>query len=100
MNEEQALQKLRDEIDKIDYQFHTLLNQRAALVLDVIKTKKQYQGDQVEISRPRREQEIMQMITNYNQGPLSDEAVLHIFNTIITESKKLQQQYLNQGDTA
>lgn len=85
-----TLQDIRKEIDKIDYQIHDLLNERAKLALKVGKLKIQEDGESTEFFRPEREREILAAISKHNQGPLSDDAVVNIFRVIIQECHQLQ----------
>ncbi|MCB1828147.1 MAG: chorismate mutase [Coxiellaceae bacterium] len=85
-----SLSNLRKEIDKIDYQIHDLLNQRAKIALEVGKKKIEEDGENVEFFRPEREKAILEAVSEYNQGPLSNEAVAHIFRVILQECCELQ----------
>ena len=86
----------REQIDRIDYQIHDLLNERAQHSIRVANIKITQDGKQAQFYRPEREAQIRQRICNYNRGPQSDEAVIKIFETIISESIKLQQQQLEE----
>lgn len=90
-----ALQAIREEIDDLDYQIHTLLNQRAALALHVadIKIAQTPAGEEPEFFRPTREQAILAAIRAFNQGPLSAEAIMTIFQGIIRQCCQLQVDY-------
>lgn len=85
-----TLQDIRKDIDKIDYQIHDLLNERAQLALEIGKLKIQTDGESTEFFRPEREREILAAVSKYNEGPLSDDAVVNIFRVIIQECHQLQ----------
>lgn len=90
MQEEQALQQLREEIDQLDYKIHDLINQRAKLALKISDIKVKYHGKDVEFYRPQREQDILAKIKEYNKGPLDENPIADIFTTIIGHCRQLQ----------
>lgn len=85
-----ALTNLRKEIDKIDYQIHDLLNKRAKIALKVGKKKMEEDGKGAIFFRPEREKQILEAISEYNKGPLNNEAVTHVFRVIMEECCQLQ----------
>ena len=94
-----TLQDIRNDIDKIDYRIHDLLNERAQLAIKVGKIKIQEDNEKTEFFRPDREREILTAISQYNKGPLSDEAIVNIFKIIIHECLQLQVA-MNKRQTA
>ena len=84
------LNDLRKKIDAIDYQIHDLLNERAKIALEVGKTKKNSDGEQAEFFQPEREQQILKAVSEYNKGPLSNEAVTQVFRVILQACRQLQ----------
>jgi len=92
------LQKIRQQIDNLDYKIHDLLNERAKLALQVGKIKVEKDGTNVEFHRPEREHEILEEISKYNVGPLADEAVANIFKSIMTECLRLQIATFSTGE--
>jgi chorismate mutase/prephenate dehydratase len=87
------LQTLRTEIDKIDYQIHDLLNERAKIALQIGRLKVEQEGNKVNFHRPEREQQILEEISTHNRGPLSNEAIHTIFKNIMSECRSLQSTY-------
>lgn len=77
----------RDKIDAIDDQLLDLFNQRAKLVVDLgaIKVK---MGKK--LFDPTREADIFARLTGKNIGPLSNEAVIRLFERIIDESRSIE----------
>ena len=61
------LKPLRDRIDAIDEQLIALLNQRAAIALEVGEVKKQYNAP---VFRPEREQQVISRLQSMRAGPL------------------------------
>lgn len=92
MKEEEGLQRLREKIDKLDYEIHDLINERAKLALEVSAVKIHYHGKNTEFYRPEREKIIIDNVKAHNQGPLDEEAIAHIFETIIQACRELQIQ--------
>lgn len=92
MKEEEALQRLREKIDKLDYKIHDLMNDRAKLALEVSAVKIRYHGKNTEFYRPEREKIIIDKIKSHNQGPLDENAIANIFEKIIQSCRELQIQ--------
>jgi chorismate mutase/prephenate dehydratase len=98
MSEIKGLDKLREEIDQIDQDIHTLLNQRAMCAEQVAKTKlEEFQkqsgsGDvsSVMFYRPEREAQVLQKVIDRNLGPLSGKTVAHIFREIMSACLALE----------
>lgn len=82
------LDKLRKKIDAIDLKILQLLNKRAAVVLDIKKTKK---DRHLSIHSPVRERKIIARLTKLNTGPFPNEALQSIYREIISGSLFLQQ---------
>lgn len=89
-DDSEALKKLRQKIDDIDYQIHDLLNQRAEYALEIAKAKVKQEGELTKFYRPEREAEILERITAYNKGPLDVKAVAAIFKIIMKKCRDLQ----------
>lgn len=83
------LDEIREAIDKVDTKLLFLFNQRAELVIELAKHKKS-QGR--EVYDPFREKDIFVRITDRNPGPLSPDAIVRIFESIIEESRRLQEE--------
>jgi chorismate mutase-like protein len=81
------LKKKREEIDLIDRKLLTLLNQRLRTALEIGRVKKKMGR---KIYDPKREHEILERIKLRNQGPLRDEDLEKIFQTIIKVSRQFQ----------
>ncbi len=84
-----SLEKYRKKIDAFDKELIKLLNQRAQLNLEIGKIKKQVNQD---VYAPEREQQIFENLSQQNTGPLSNEALHHIFQEILKEMKKVQRE--------
>ena len=83
------LKQLRNRIDEINLQILELLNERTELV-EAIGQEKDRQG--LKKYDPIREQQIIEQLKEKNQGPMTDEMMVHIFKEIFKVSVKLQEE--------
>lgn len=81
------LQKLREQIDRIDDQLLELLNQRARVVLEVGHLKER--NDDL-FYVPSREKKIYERLTGGNPGPFPNDAVHKVFREIISASLNME----------
>ncbi len=79
------IQKHREQIDEIDREIVALLNKRAghSLVIRGLKP-----GAHLGLYDARREEEIFAKIASYNEGPLFNEYLRAIYETILKVSKE------------
>ncbi len=82
------LQILRQEIDRIDDELLRLLNRRAAISIDVGKSK----AANTQIFNPRREENILNELREKNSGPLPDAHMAAIWREIFSSSRTLQRR--------
>ena len=83
------LSELRKQIDHIDSQLLTLINQRALCAVDVARTKIAA-GETGTFYRPDREALVLRRIKELNQGPLSDETSARFFREIMSACLALE----------
>tara|TARA_B100001173_G_scaffold148185_1_gene128548 strand:- start:210 stop:1271 length:1062 start_codon:yes stop_codon:yes gene_type:complete len=81
------LNKLRTDIDNIDNKLLDLLSKRAAVAQEVGKLK----NDGI-IYRPEREAQVLSKLLKNNNGPLSNESITNIFNSIISNCRALEKK--------
>ena len=81
------LKQHRDQIDAIDEQLLKLVNERAALGHKIGGLK-----DDGVIYRPEREAQILRRMQANNAGPLSNEAVSHIFRGVMANCRALEKE--------
>ncbi len=79
----------RAEIDAIDDELLRLLNQRAAIALQVGEVKRR---DDTSLCDHHREREVLNRLCLQNSGPLGEQNVTSIFQRIIDESLHIQQR--------
>lgn len=77
----------RAAIDVVDRQLVQLLNMRAKLACELAKAKRECGVDLVDLER---EGQVLASARTNNPGPLAPEAVTRIFESIITEARRIQ----------
>ncbi len=82
-----ALLTLRTRIDAVDRELLTLLNQRAALALEVGEVKKR-EGSVA--FRPEREAQVIDGLKTLNPGPLTADSVAPIWREIMSACRALE----------
>ncbi len=78
-----ALADVRAQIDGIDRQIQSLIADRARFALQVGKAKGKLAAA-VDYYRPEREAQVLRMVVDRNEGPLSDELLVHVFREIMS----------------
>src|ERR1700759_800859 len=78
-----GLGAVRTQIDAIDEQLRTLLNDRARLAQQV-GISKAASGSTVDFYRPEREAQVLRLVKERNQGPLRTEDLLRLFREIMS----------------
>lgn len=86
-SEERELQLIRQEIDALDVEIQSLISHRAQCAIKVAQIKRVSSSD---FYQPERETEILRMVRERNEGPLSDEAMARLFRQIMSDSLALQ----------
>jgi chorismate mutase/prephenate dehydratase len=82
-----SLTSLRQQIDKLDLQILKLINDRAAVAVEIGKIKNDIAAD---IFNPAREEEVLQNVLAANKGPLDETTVRAIYREIMSGSRSLQ----------
>jgi chorismate mutase/prephenate dehydratase len=77
------LADIRERIDSVDEQIHTLLNERAKLA-QLVGISKNKEGRTVDFYRPEREAQVLTLARERNKGPLRNEEVLRLFREIMS----------------
>src|ERR1700690_1510573 len=80
----------RAKIDAIDTALLHLLNLRAELAIEVGRLK---DDEGVALRVPAREQEIFSRMKSLNPGPLAIDSITKIYQVILDESLRTQQQH-------
>jgi len=94
---EQQLTAVREQIDAIDRQIQSLINQRAVCAQKVAEIKKAAleasasdTGSGVQYYRPEREAQVLRGVMERNEGPLPPKQVAHIFREIMSSCLALE----------
>lgn len=82
------LSEVRVKIDAIDKKLVSLLNERAALVVNVGKYKR---AAGLPIYAPHREAEVLDKVIHANSGPLQDRTLEGVYRELMSGSFQLQQ---------
>ena len=91
-----TLDELRDNIDRVDEVIVRLLNERARIVCEIGRKKKE---QQVPIYQPDREKMVIAHVRGVAvEGPLGPEAVARLFERIIDEARTLERRVVH-GET-
>lgn len=86
-NESRDLESLRKRIDELDRKVVELLNERAAVVVEVGRTKLQ---DGTPIYAPDREQSVLRRVSQLNPGPLPEKTLRAIYRELMSGSFALE----------
>jgi chorismate mutase/prephenate dehydratase len=81
------LAPLRTRIDQLDEKIVKLLNERAGVVVEIGKVKR---DDQTPVYAPDREQRVLEQIRSYNEGPLPDVCLEAIWRELMSGSFALE----------
>ena len=91
-----TLEELRDSIDRVDEVIVRLLNERARIVCEIGRKKKE---QNVPIYQPDREKMVLQHVRSIaTEGDLGPEAVARLFERIIDEARTLERRVVH-GET-
>jgi len=77
-------EELRSLIDGVDSQLLVLLNRRVSLVIELWKLKK---AQNLPMYDHAREERVRDNACKANKGPLTASAVIHLFQSIIEQSR-------------
>ena len=89
----EALAACRVQIDELDRRLIAILNERAAVVTEIGRIKK---DAQLAIYEPKREDQVFENVTSHNTGPLPHDAAKRIFERIIDEMRKVQRDRMEE----
>jgi len=78
-----VLADVRAKIDGIDRRIQELIAERARFAHQVGKAKGKLAAA-VDYYRPEREAQVLRMVVDRNEGPLSDEVLVHVFREIMS----------------
>ena len=82
MAKRKELERIRDQIDKLDAEVLQLINQRSSLAIEAGKNK----NEEI-IYKPEREVQILRKLKELNSGPLNEQQISNIFREIISSCR-------------
>jgi chorismate mutase/prephenate dehydratase len=82
-----SIEKLRSRINKIDDELLSLLNERAKVVIEIGRLKKEKDA---QVYSPEREREIFDRILKANKGPLSSRTLMAVWRELMSGSLELE----------
>jgi len=83
----EKLNKYREEINEIDKNIVNYLNKRAEVVLKIKRLK---EDRNVPLYDAKREEELFNNIVKYNKGPLYNDNIVQIFESILRNVQVLE----------
>ena len=92
---QERIEELRQRIDKIDGQLVGLLNDRARSAVEIGSLK---HGLRIQVYQPDREKDVLRQVRSVSKGPLTDEAMTRLFERIIDEVRRLEDESEGASD--
>lgn len=86
-NFKEKLKKYREEINEIDKNIVDFLNKRAEAVMKIKRLK---EDRNVPLYDAKREEELINNIIKYNKGPLYNDNIIQIFESILRNVQVLE----------
>ncbi len=86
---EPSMDSLREEIDRIDSQLLALLNRRTELALTIGRIK---HAQHLPVHVPERERSILARLEALNTGPLPNDSIGQIFQTIMSQMRLMEER--------
>ncbi|MBC8197386.1 MAG: chorismate mutase [Candidatus Marinimicrobia bacterium] len=86
---DKRLKNLRQNIDDIDEKILNLLENRMRIVREVGELKQELD---ISVEDLNRETEIIQRLTQYSSGKLSENQLIRIFTAVFKSSKQIQRK--------
>lgn len=90
-----TIEAWRRRIDELNERLLQDLSDRAQCALEIGRLK---QAEGKPIYAPDRESAVLERLSSINPGPLSDEAVLRLFQSIIDETRRMEQDHARGND--
>ena len=92
---DRKLESIREQIDVLDEKIVKFLNDRAKLSINIAQIKSQ---NKMPVLSQKRENILLEKIIAKNTGPFDSDAIHNIFNSIMNESKRLQNLIVDKDD--
>jgi len=90
-----TLEDLRHDIDRVDEVIVRLLNERARVVCEIGRLKKELGAP---VYQPDREKQVLAHVRGVAvEGPLGPDAIARLFERIIDEARTLERRVVHEG---
>ena len=86
---QERVRELRERVDAVDQELIEALSERARIVQEIMALKIEAGAP---VYDPRREEEILQRVVEYNSGPIYDSSMRDIFEIILHRIRDLEIQ--------
>lgn len=83
------VEALRERVDEVDQDLVRALNERARIVKEIMSLKAEAGAP---VYDPKREEEILRRVVEYNEGPIYDTSMREIFEIILHRIRDLEIQ--------
>lgn len=83
------VEALRDRVDEVDRDLVRSLNERAQIVQEIMSLKAEAGAP---VYDPKREEEILRRVVEWNEGPIYDSSMREIFELILHRIRDLEIQ--------
>lgn len=83
------VEALRERVDEVDKDLVRALNERARIVKEIMSLKAEAGAP---VYDPKREEEILRRVVEYNEGPIYDTSMREIFEIILHRIRDLEIQ--------
>ncbi len=95
MREAKTIDHWRIRIDEIDQELVRLFNERTQCAVEIGHIKK-ILG--LEIYNPKREKQVITLVTEANAGPLDNEAIKRLFERVIDEARRIERIHAERDE--
>ncbi len=93
MAKEKTLAEVRAEIDVIDNKIHDLIMDRANLIEDIVKAKKQLSDEKKPVIHHARETAIVKRLLKRHKGPFPKEVLIRIWREMFSAFVNMQRSF-------
>jgi len=83
------VEELRERVDAVDRELVRALNERARIVQEIVAIKAEAG---VPLFDPKREEEILRRVVEWNEGPIYDSSMREIYELILHRIRDLEIQ--------
>ena len=89
--EDPEIERLRQEIDRIDHELLRLLRERAAVVLSVGDRKRERE---LAVYDPARERALLERLSEEAEAPVDPTAIKAVFSAVVEQCRRLEEEHM------